>query len=235
MSGLSHRAEVDFLEACSPALVHRNADEFSRLRDLLTEAEVPARRAQMRTGWTSDGSAHYEARVKEARALVVHLADGYDTASRALRRYGDALETAKRYYAHGKTAEKALADLIATKGTAVTGRAQEAEPMRQWEDMRGTTGVLDWFAEIGMDIDDIREEANRLHDDAGREFRRARDAEEEARETCVASLKRAYDLLPEYRLGLTEPVDYVKAVADLRREAAEAATHPLVRLPGSGP
>jgi hypothetical protein len=33
--------------------------------------------------------------------------------------------------------------------------------MRQWEDMRDTTGVMDFFAELTMDVDDIRDDANR--------------------------------------------------------------------------
>ncbi|WP_327375388.1 hypothetical protein OG393_16380 [Streptomyces sp. NBC_01216] len=68
------------------------------------------------------------------------------------------------HYSDGKANERSLAALIGTKGTAITREAQDAEPMRQWEDMRATTGVLDFLAELTMDVDDIREEANRLHE-----------------------------------------------------------------------
>ncbi|MFE7774061.1 hypothetical protein ACFU5O_09190 [Streptomyces sp. NPDC057445] len=235
MSGIGHRSDVQFLAECNPALVERNADEFQRLRDLLVEIEEPARRAETRTEWHSEGSKSYEARVAEARALVVHLAEGYNKAASALRSYALALATAKSHFSDGKESEQALASLIATKGTAITREAQEAEPMRQWEDTRGTTGFLDWLAESTMDIDDIKDEANRLHDAAGSSFHLAKSAEKEARDICVHALKAAYDLLPDFRLGAgVERADFYAAMAAMRREAQEARSDPLTHLPGSG-
>ncbi|MFJ4779889.1 hypothetical protein [Streptomyces sp. NPDC088762] len=236
MSGLSYRQDVEFLEECNPALVERNAAEFRRLRDLLVQVEEPARRAETRTQWQSDGSHTYTSRLAEARRLVTHIAEGYDKAASALHAYASALTTAKTHYGNGKRAERALAALIGTKGTAITRTAQEAEPMRQWEDMRATTGFLDGLAELTMDVDDIRDEANRLHDDAGGNFRLAKTAEQEARNTCVHALKQAYELLPEFTVkgGGSRP-DLYAAMADIRREAQEARTSPLTRLPGGGP
>ncbi|MFD7258484.1 hypothetical protein [Streptomyces sp. NPDC059874] len=236
MSGLSYRKDVEFLEECNPALVERNAAEFRRLRELLVQVEEPARRAETRTEWHSDGSHTYTSRLAEARRLVTHMAEGYDKAASALHAYATALTTAKAHYRNGKRAERALSGLIATKGTAITRTAQEAEPMRQWEDMRATTGFLDGLAELTMDVDDIRDEANRLHDDAGGNFQLAKATEQEARSTCVHALKQAYELLPEFKLqgGGGRP-DLYAAMADIRREAAEAAGNPLTHLPGSGP
>jgi aryl-alcohol dehydrogenase-like predicted oxidoreductase len=74
---MSHRKDVEFLEECNPALVERNADEFKRIRDMLTEVDGPAERAEKKTHWHSDGSKHYEARVAEARKLLTGLAEGY--------------------------------------------------------------------------------------------------------------------------------------------------------------
>ncbi|WP_455362426.1 hypothetical protein [Streptomyces sp. SYSU K21746] len=235
MSALSHRSDVEFLAECNPALVERNADELKRLRDLLVEVEGPARRAETRTEWQSEGSKSYEARVAEARALVVHLAEGYNKAASALRSYAYALRTAKSHFSDGKASEQALASLIATKGTAITREAQEAEPMRQWEDMRGTTGFLDWLAESTMDVDDIKDEANRLHNSAGSSFHLAKTTEEEARDICVHAMKAAYDLLPEFRLVGVERAVVYAAMAAMRRESEEARSNPLTRLPGSGP
>ncbi len=235
MSGISHRKDVEFLESCSPPLVERNADEFKRLRDMLAAAAPSAERAEKRTEWKSDGSARYEARLGEARKLLARLAEGYAKAESSLRAYAYALTTAKTHYASGRANERLLADLIHTKGTAITRTAQEAEPMRQWEDMRATTGVLDFFAELTMDIDDIRDEANRLHGAAGADFHLAKTTEQTARDICVHGLKQAYDLLPEFRTGFTERVDFAPAIADLRREAAEASGNPLTRLAGSAP
>ncbi|MFI8423653.1 hypothetical protein [Streptomyces sp. NPDC085479] len=41
------------------------------------------------------------------------------------------------------------------------------------------------------DIDDIKDEVNRAHDDASAAFGRAKRAEEEARERCTTSLDAA--------------------------------------------
>ncbi|MCM1967917.1 hypothetical protein [Streptomyces sp. G1] len=153
--GLTYRAEVRFLEGCNPALVERNADEFKRLHDMLVAVDEPAERAQKRTQWHSEGSVRYETRLAEVRELMAGMAAGYGRAAGALRSYAWALETAEPYYANGKANEQALASLIGTKGTAVTRDAREAEPMRQWEDMRATTGALDFLAEPTMDVDDI--------------------------------------------------------------------------------
>jgi hypothetical protein len=235
VSGISYRKDVEFLEECNPALVERNADEFKRIRDMLTEVDSPAERAEKKTHWYSEGSKHYEARVAEARKLLAGLAEGYGKAAGALNAYASALETAKSHYSNGKADERALAALIGTKGTAITREAQDAEPMRQWEDMRATTGVLDFFAELTMDVDDIRDEANRLHDAAGGNFHLAKVCEKEARDVCVHGLKQAYDLLPEFRVRIDERVDILAAISAMRSEATEARNNPLTRLPGSGP
>ncbi|MFJ8012733.1 hypothetical protein [Streptomyces sp. NPDC096339] len=236
MSGLSYHKDVQFLEEANPPLVERNAAEFRRLRDLLVQVEEPAARAETRTEWHSANSHTYTSRLKEARQLVTHIAEGYDKAASALNAYALALATAKTHFRDGKRSERALAALIGTKGTAITKTAQRAEPMRQWEDMRATTGVMDFFAELTMDVDDIRDEANRLHDAAGGSFHLAKTVEQEARSTCVHALKQAYELLPDFKVpGGGQRPDLYAAMADIRREAAEAAGSPLAHLPGSGP
>lgn len=60
--------------------------------------------------------------------------------------------------------------------------------MHQWEDLRGTTGFLDWAAELTIDIDDIKDDANRAHDQASAAYHRAKTVEGEARDTCTAAL-----------------------------------------------
>ncbi|MYZ08786.1 hypothetical protein GT028_15575 [Streptomyces sp. SID2999] len=216
-------------------LVERNAQEFKRLHALLTQVLPSAEKAEKHTEWKSEGSKDYESRLTEARKLVSQLAEGCDKAALALVDYAIALGVAKAHYSNGKANEQALAELIHTKGTAITREAQEAEAMRQWEDMRATTGVMDFLAEMTMDVDDIRDDANRLHDAAGGDFHLAGTTEHEARELCLHRLKQAYDLLPDFRLGLVDRVNIVGAIPALRREAAEASANPLTRLAGSGP
>ncbi|MFJ1799868.1 hypothetical protein [Streptomyces sp. NPDC088180] len=83
-----------------------------------------------------------------------------------------------------------------------------------------------------MDVDDIKDEANRPHDAAGGDFHLARTVEKEARDICVHAMKQAYDLLPEFRLRDVPRMDIHSAIPALRSEARD---NPLTRLPGSGP
>ncbi|MET9104502.1 hypothetical protein [Streptomyces antibioticus] len=162
----TYRQDVRFLDDCNPALAERNALEFKRLRDLLLDVEPGARRTATHTRWVSENRKPYDSRLREARDLITRLADGYDKAQSALLHYASALETAKSPYSDGTSAEQTLADLISQVADAVTREAQEAGPMRQWEDLRGTTGFLDWAAELTVDIDDIKDDANHAHDQA---------------------------------------------------------------------
>jgi hypothetical protein len=231
----TYRQEVRFLEDCNPALVERNALEFKRLRDLLLDVEPGAKRAATRTQWVSENRKPYDNRLREARDLITHLADGYDKAQSALLHYASALETAKSHYSDGKAAEQTLAGLISQVAEAVTREAQEAGPMRQWEDLRGTTGFLDWAAELTVDIDDIKDEANRANDQASSAYHRAKKVEREARDSCTAALDQAYKALPDFRGGdFVDAMSLIDAVPALRAEAAEAGRDPLTHLPGSG-
>ena len=73
--------------------------------------------------------------------------------------------------------------------------------MRKWEDIRLTTGVLDRIAELGMDVDKIRDEATHAYEQAEGAFSRALSTEKSAREECLAKLKAAYETLPDFRVG----------------------------------
>ncbi|WP_199547262.1 hypothetical protein [Streptomyces sp. N35] len=232
----TYRADVEFLEGCNAALVERNADEFRRLRDLLLSIEPSASKAAKKTDWVSENRKPYDDRLREANELVTHLSDGYDKAQSALLHYARALEIAKSHYSDGLRAESTLKGLVAQVGEAVTDTAQRAEPMRQWEDLRGTTGFLDWMAEVTVDIDDIKDEANRAHDDASAAFGRAKSVEKEARDSCTASLDAAYKALPDFRGGgFGDAKDLLSSIPALRAEAAQAKDDPLAKLAGSGP
>ncbi|MFJ9814238.1 hypothetical protein ACIRU3_03010 [Streptomyces sp. NPDC101151] len=232
----TYRQDVRFLDDCNPALVERNALEFRRLRDLLLDVEPGAQRAATNTQWVSENRKPYDHRLREARDLIKHLADGYDKAQSALLHYASALETAKSHYSDGKAAEQTLAGLISQVADAETRKAQEAGPMHQWEDLRGTTGFLDWAAELTVDIDDIKDDANRAHDQASAAYHRAKTVEGEARDTCTAALDKAYKALPDFRGGdFVDAKSLIDSIPALRTEAAEAARDPLTQLAGSGP
>ncbi|MFE4692074.1 hypothetical protein ACFRH6_18720 [Streptomyces sp. NPDC056749] len=230
----TYRQDVKFLDDCNPALVERNALEFKRLRDLLLDVEPGARRAATHTQWVSENRKPYDNRLREARDLITHLADGYDKAQSALLHYAAALETARSHYSDGKSAEQTLAGLISQVADAETRQAQQAGPMHQWEDLRGTTGFFDWAAELTVDIDDIKAEANRAHDQASAAYHRAKTVEAEARHTCTAALDKAYNALPDFRGGdFVDAKNLIDAIPALRAEAAEASRDSLTHLPGS--
>jgi soluble lytic murein transglycosylase-like protein len=231
----TYRQDVAFLEDCNPPLVERNALEFKRLRDLLLAVEPGAKRAATHTQWVSQNRKPYDNRLREARDLITHLADGYDKAQSALLHYASALVAARSHYSDGKAAEQTLAGLISRVADAETRTAQEAGPMRQWEDLRGTTGFLDWAAELTVDIDDIKDEANRAHDQASAAYHRARTVESEARDTCTEAMDKAYKALPDFRGGdFADAKSLIDAIPALRTEVAEARRDSLTRLPGSG-
>jgi hypothetical protein len=107
--------------------------------------------------------------------------------------------------------------------------------MRQREDLRGTTGFLDWAAELTVDIDDIKDDANRAHDNASANYGLARSAESRAREGCTTALDEAYKALPDFRGGsFVDAKDLLSAMPVLRAEATEARADSLTRLEGSG-
>lgn len=234
---MAYHADVAFLEDCEPALIEYNATEFARVRDLLASVEPSVGKAEHGTVWESPSRAHYDARLAEVRDLVAGLSDSFDRARTALVRYADAVGLAQRYLADGLHAETTLDSLISQVATPVTRAAQLAEPMRRWEDIRETTGILDSIAEMGMDVDSIRAAAGRAYDQAYEAFGRARSIEETAREEFLAELRVAGTRLPDFRGGGDGGADLsevVRSIGPLLAEAAQAGGNPLTRLAGSG-
>ncbi len=232
---MTYHADVEFLEDCNPALIERNAAEFTRMRDLLVSVEPSVTKAKDGTVWESVHRAQYDARLADVLGLVTNLSEGFDKARNALLRYADEVEKARLHLQTGLDAEQKLDGLVSSVATAVTRTAQEAEPMRRWEDIRSTTGVLDWFAELGMDVDEIRDEATRAYEQADEAFSRAQSIERDARGECLAELKGALETLPDFRGGdFTDAADVIGSIAPLLAEASQAQGDPHAHLPGSG-
>jgi uncharacterized protein YukE len=229
---VTYYADVEFLENCDPKLIERNAAEYKRMRDLLDSLEPSVGRAQS-VEWTSEARASYEERLKDVRGLAKGLMDGYEAAWKALLKYADAVEEARKKLRQGGDAQDRLAEVIAREATPITRTAQDAEPMRRWEDLRSTTGVLDWFAELGVDADAVREDADRYYGQADEAFSAALRAERGPRAECVAALKRAKGLIPDFRTANKDAADLLSRVRALSSEKAESAGDPLTRLPGS--
>ena len=232
---MAYHADVEFLDECSPALIERNAAEFSRMRDLLMAVEPSVNKARYRTVWESVYRQNFDARLADVANLVTELAEGFGKARTALVRYADQVETAKRHLENGVQAEDTLDSLISQVADPITRTAQQAEPMRRWEDIRSTTGFLDWVAELGVAADSIREDATRAYSQADEAFSRAQSVEKAARDTCLAELKAAYETLPDFRGGdFKDTADLVRSIDPLLKEITQAGSDPNVQLPGSG-
>lgn len=231
---MAYHADVEFLDECSPALIERNAAEFSRIGDLLRSVEPSVNKARYRTVWESVYRQNFDARLADVANLVTELAAGFAKARIALVKYADEVEIAKRHLENGVQAEITLDGLIMQVADPITRTAQQAEPMRRWEDLRSTTGFLDWVAELGVVADSIREDANRAYSQADEAFSRAQSVEKAARDTCLAELKAAYATLPDFRGGdFKEAAELARSIDPLLKEIAQAGSDPNVRLPGS--
>jgi soluble lytic murein transglycosylase-like protein len=232
---MAYHQDVKFLSEVVPALVERNADEFRRAHDLLGSVEPAVRRARDDTDWEGAGRDKYDARLADVNGLITGLGAGFDRARAALYAYAAELEKARLLVEEGQVTERKLAAEIGKVADAVTRTAQKAEPMRQWEDIRSTTGFLDWIAELGMDVDSIREDAERFYEQTGSKFEQGKVAEENARRKCLDELKVAYDKLPDFRADSKDAATITAGVREITDEARQATGGRNVALPGSGP
>ncbi|WP_030729329.1 lytic transglycosylase domain-containing protein [Streptomyces sp. NRRL S-237] len=230
---MAYRKDVAFLEEVNPALIGRNAAEFRRLHTLIESADDAFRKA-VKVEWESDARDRYVARLGETKNIADALAGAFRAAGAALTLYAEAVTTAKWHYKSGKYTEKKLSEVMARESDATTPTWRAAEPLRQWEDMRATTGVLDFLAELAVDVDAIREEADSFYNQTRNHYGDALRVESEARETCIADIKAAYRSIPEFQGTLPDPGAFLKGLRPLRTEARQASDNPYVRLPGAG-
>ncbi|MGH3927067.1 MAG: hypothetical protein ACRDTT_30070, partial [Pseudonocardiaceae bacterium] len=110
-------------------------------------------------------------------------------------------------------------------------------PMHRWEDIRerGSIFSLDFWAELGMDVDSIREDATRAYEQADEAFDRAKSIEKTAREECLAKLTAAYEALPDFRGGdFRDAANIIGSITPLLDEVSQARSDPHAHLPGSG-
>ncbi|WP_329212655.1 hypothetical protein OG257_30190 [Streptomyces sp. NBC_00683] len=231
---MTYRIDVEFLELCNPALIERNAQEYRRLHQLLDATDSTFLKAS-RTEWVSEANDLYEKRLREAESLATALSAAFRKSWAALVDYADAVERAKTRFESGQSSEAELSKVMSRVAEPVTETAQRAEPMRQWEDLRKRTGVLDWFAEITVDVDEIREEAERHYNSAKHAFDDARRIEGEARSTCVAELNKARRSIPDFRGDVPDPSILLAGMPAFRLEVGESRRDPNVALPGVGP
>lgn len=225
---MTYAKDVEYLVECNPALVERNAAEYRRLAELLESATPSVHRAE-EIDWTSRHRAGYEARLRDVGGLVDGLSSGYIAASRALLGYADGLEAAQAQRRTGRQYEERLGAL-----TSRAGGGSGSEPMRRWEDLRETSGFFDWISDLFDDPDSVRVEADQLYEQTSAAFGQALATEQEARRRCVAELRAARALVPDFRVGFKDAAGLVERLGVLAGEQAEAAADPLTRLSGTG-
>ncbi|MEU8521220.1 hypothetical protein [Streptomyces sp. NPDC048577] len=231
---MAYRDDVQFLEDANPTLIDRNAAEFRRLHTLIESTDDAFRKAG-KVEWVSEARDLYVRRLGESKSLADALSEAFRKASSALARYADAVTTAKVHYKNGQHTEGRLSEVMAREAQAITPTARAAEPLRQWEDLRASTGVLDWLAEVTVDVDAIREDAERYYNQTKDHYGDALRVESAARELCVADLRAAYKSIPDYQGTLPDAAEFLKNLGPLQKEAREASDDPNTQLPGSGP
>lgn len=231
---MTYRSEVDFLELSDPPLIEQTGDEYRRLHSLLASCEDDFRMAG-RVDWQGEGRDQYTARLKEATALGEHLSAAFRRVSRALYAYAKAVASAKHHFENGQLTESRLSEVVSREGIPITPTARAAEPMRQWEDLRETTGFWDGLAELFADPDEVREEADRYHNATSDHYTDALHVEGEARKDCLAEIRAAFQSLPDFRGGnFTDATQLLGGVDALRRETKDAADDPHAQLFGTG-
>ncbi|WP_372350383.1 hypothetical protein [Streptomyces sp. KL116D] len=230
---MAYREDVEFLENSNPVLIERNAAEFRRLHRLIESTDDGFRKAA-KVNWVSDARELYGKRLKEAEELAGLLSQAFQMSAGALTDYADAVTTARSHYKNGKASEGKLSEVMSREATAVTPTARAAEPLHQWEDLRATTGVGDFFMELGVDVDAIREDAERYYNATRNHYGDALRVESEARKDCLGILKGAYLSVPDFKSPVADPLDFLKNLGPLQAEAREASDNPYARLPGAG-
>ncbi|MFE1231893.1 hypothetical protein [Streptomyces sp. NPDC058745] len=231
---MTYRADVAFLEDTNPFLILRNALEFRRLHTLVDSTDDAFRKAS-KVEWQSEARDLYVKRLQESKSIADALSEAFRTAGSALAAYADAVTTATSHFKNGKHTEGKLSEVMGREAQAITPTARAAEPLRQWEDLRGTSGVLDFFAELTVDVDAIREEAEGYYHQTKGHYGDALRVESEAREHCLASLRTAYASIPDFQGTIPSPDEFLKGLRPLQNEAREAHSNPNTQLPGSGP
>ncbi len=231
---MGYRKDVEFLDDSNPALIGRSAAEFTRLYKLIDTTDDAFRKA-VKVDWQSEARDLYVKRLGESKELTDALAEAFSTVGKALSSYAEAVTTAKSHYKSGQHTEGKLSEVMSREASAITPTARAAEPLRQWEDLRGSTGVLDWFAELTVDVDAIREDAERYYNQTKGHYGDALRVESEAREKCIADVKAAYRSLPDFRSPLGDPGQFLKNLGPLGAEARQASDNPYAQLPGAGP
>lgn len=225
---MTFRDEVNYIEQMNPNLVDAAAEDFNRVVRLIDSALPVYDEVKRRTDWQGDAKDLLDRRLREADSLLEALRHEYDRAGRALDDYHVAQLAAKKLVDDGVAAEGRLGNAI--RHIDDPG----SQPMRKWDDLKGTDGFFDWLGELGTgdDVDAVRAEADRLYGEASDYYSRARQTESDARSLIVAALETARRGLPDFQADSGHAQEIIAGVPGLREETLQAARDPNARRPG---
>jgi len=197
---MAYRDAVEYIEEMNPAHVRAVGEECLRTKGIIKSALPTLTGLSGKVEWRSDARDLYERRLNETIDLAEGLHDGFDKAGAAIIDYVEAQERAKRRVAEGIAAEKSLGDLIAPIVATQSLVVRVADPLRQWHDLRSTTGPSDFLIELGQRdaIDKVRPQADALWNAATTAYDDAIRLETEARRDALPRLKAAYEMLPDF-------------------------------------
>ncbi|GIH08229.1 hypothetical protein Rhe02_62960 [Rhizocola hellebori] len=226
---MTFRDEVKFIEQMRPEMVDVAAEDCKRVVRLVDSALPTLDEVKQKTEWSGEGKELLDRRLREADTLLEALRYGYDKAGRALDDYVTAQTEAKRLVGEGVRVENALGELIKHI------EDPDGQPMKKWEDLRGTQNPFDWIGEWGEgdDIDKVRGEADRLFNEASDYYGRAKKTEGDSRGLVVAALDSARKNLPDFLANSGNAQDIIYGTPGLQDEIYQAAKDPNARRPGA--
>ncbi|MFD0518945.1 hypothetical protein [Paractinoplanes durhamensis] len=197
---MAYHDDVEYIEKMRPDFVGAVGEECLRTRGIIAQAMPTLSGLQGKVEWRSDAATLYEQRLRETVDLVEGLHDGFDKAGPAITDYAQAQARVKALVADGVAAEGQLKTLISSIANTQSPVVRLSDALRQWNDLRNTTGALDWLIEIGQHdkIDEVREQADALWYQATGAYDDAIRIETEARADAVARLASAYKILPDF-------------------------------------
>src|SRR6266498_3533302 len=197
---MAYRDAVKYIEDMKPNYVNAVGDECLRTKAIIQTALPTLSGLPGNVDWRSDAAALYEQRLKETIELVEGLHDGFDKAGKAVADYVQAQRQAQARVADGVNAESQLHALIAPIVATQSFQVRFSDALRQWNDLRSTTGVTDWVIELPEhdEINKVRAEADELWYRATDAYDEAIRMESDARNAAVSQLAAAYRLLPDF-------------------------------------
>lgn len=197
---MAYRDAAAYIEQMKPDHVSTVSEECRHTKQAINGVVKTLFGLVGRVTWHSEAADLYQQRLKETIELLEGLHDGFDKAGKAIGDYAEAQRQAQSAFAAGVAAENRLGELIAPIVATQSWRVRTADALRQWNDLRSSTGFLDQLAEwpVAEKIEQVRAEADRLWNEATSAYDEAIRIESTARTRAVDDLNAAYKLLPDF-------------------------------------